>query len=188
MKLTTTLLSLTPILPLALTCSDDHFTVMSIRSGSPIQYLPLTASDTYFYLGGTTSSACPSDIAAYDACPPGNQTVIGTSNYLDSAYVQEIYVAPTGALKFVEAHTTYIDPGSSTATFCYTPGTPIGHWTYSSGDVEGFMACPTEEGLYQVFANMANATVPLGDVSDCLGFDAATVAYNSSSVAAWQYD
>ncbi|PWY75041.1 hypothetical protein BO70DRAFT_354523 [Aspergillus heteromorphus CBS 117.55] len=167
--------------PLALACSEGAFTVLSLRSASPIQYLPLTAADTYFYLGGTTSSACPEEVATYDACPPGNQT--------DSALVQEIYIAPTGALMFVEAHSDYIIPGSSTATFCYTAGDPIGSWTYSGAGVSGFVACPVEDGAgpYQVFANMPNATVPLGNVADCLGFDTAAVAY-TGGIAAWQYD
>ncbi|RAL01425.1 uncharacterized protein BO80DRAFT_405796 [Aspergillus ibericus CBS 121593] len=180
-------------------CSTSPFTVMSVRSGSPIQYLSLTAASTNFYLGGTTSSACPSDIAAYDACPPGNQTVIDGNNYLDSAYVQEIYIDPTGAVKFVEAHTTYMPSGASTSTFCYTPGTDYGSWTYTGLGATGFMACPIpaddeaevpDAGPYQVFAAMANATVPTGNVSDCLRFEAVAVGWSGTegSVAAWQYD
>ncbi|OJJ67902.1 hypothetical protein ASPBRDRAFT_47403 [Aspergillus brasiliensis CBS 101740] len=187
---------LTPTLATTANCSTGSFTVMSIRSGSPIQYLPLTAADTNFYLGGTTSTACPESVAEYDACPPGNETVIDYSNYLSSDYIQEIYVDPTGALKFVEAHTTYMPTGASTSTFCYTPGTTFGHWTYTGLGATGFMACPVDEdeevngGAYQVFAAMANATVPSGDVSDCLGFDAVAVEWVSTggSAAAWQYD
>lgn len=48
------------------------------------------------------------------------------------------------------------------------------------------MACPTLSGLWQVFANMRNATVPRGNVSQCVGFDA--LAFDSDeSYAAWQY-
>lgn len=72
---------LTPVLS-ATNCSTGAFTVMSIRSGTFIQNLPLTAADTNFYLGGTTSTACPEDVAEYDACPPGDETVIDYSNYL----------------------------------------------------------------------------------------------------------
>ncbi|BCS04103.1 uncharacterized protein AKAW2_70981A [Aspergillus luchuensis] len=180
----------------ATNCSTGAFTVMSIRSGTFIQNLPLTAADTNFYLGGTTSTACPEDVAEYDACPPGDETVIDYSNYLSSGYVQEIYVDPTGALKFVEAHTTYMDPGASTSTFCYTPGTSYGQWTYTGLGATGFMACPLDEdeevngGAWQVFAAMKNATVPSGNVSDCLQFEALAYPWvsNGSSIAAWQYD
>ncbi|OJZ81987.1 hypothetical protein ASPFODRAFT_171927 [Aspergillus luchuensis CBS 106.47] len=186
---------LTPALS-ATNCSTGAFTVMSIRSGTFIQNLPLTAADTNFYLGGTTSTACPEDVAEYDACPPGDETVIDYSNYLSSGYVQEIYVDPTGALKFVEAHTTYMDPGASTSTFCYTPGTSYGQWTYTGLGATGFMACPLDEdeevngGAWQVFAAMKNATVPSGNVSDCLHFEALAYPWvsNGSSIAAWQYD
>ncbi|RAH56716.1 hypothetical protein BO85DRAFT_520836 [Aspergillus piperis CBS 112811] len=186
---------LTPVLS-ATNCSTGAFTVISIRSGSFIQNLPLTAADTNFYLGGTTSTACPEDVAEYDACPPGDETVIDYSNYLSSGYVQEIYVDPTGALKFVEAHTSYMDPGASTSTFCYTPGTSYGKWTYTGFGATGFMACPLDEdeevngGAWQVFAAMKNATVPSGNVSDCLQFEALAYPWvsNGSSIAAWQYD
>ncbi|GLA55575.1 hypothetical protein AnigIFM63604_002365 [Aspergillus niger] len=200
MTFLTTLIPLLALLNPALTtttnCSTGSFTVMSVRSGTFIQNLPLTAAGTNFYLGGTTSTACPEDVAEYDACPPGNQTVIGYSNYLSSEYIQEIYVDPTGALKFVEAHTTYMDPGASTSTFCYTPGTSFGQWTYTGLGATGFMACPLDEdeevngGAYQVFAAMANATVPSGNVSDCLEFEALAYPWVSdgSSAAAWQYD
>ncbi|PWY73466.1 hypothetical protein BO83DRAFT_437461 [Aspergillus eucalypticola CBS 122712] len=199
MTFLTTLIPLLALLTPALSatnCSTGAFTVMSIRSGTFIQNLPLTAADTNFYLGGTTSTACPEDVAEYDACPPGDETVIDYSNYLSSGYTQEIYVDPTGALKFVEAHTTYMDPGASTSTFCYTPGTSYGQWTYTGLGATGFMACPLDEdeevngGAWQVFAAMKNATVPSGNVSDCLQFEALAYPWvsNGSSIAAWQYD
>jgi hypothetical protein len=39
-------------------------------------------------------------------------------------------------------------------------------------NAQGLMACPLgANGLWQVFAAMNNATVPQGNVSECLGFD-----------------
>lgn len=53
------------------------------------------------------------------------------------------------------------------------------------------MACPvtTEQtgGMWQVFANLPNATVPSGKVADCLGFDALTEDYTGTGPAAWEY-
>jgi hypothetical protein len=50
------------------------------------------------------------------------------------------------------------------------------------------MACPTATGTYQVYAALANATVPNGNISSCIGFDAFTEVYNNiESAAAWQY-
>lgn len=54
--------------------TNPPFTVMSIRSGSPIHFLTMTASGTHFYLGGKTSSYCPSEEGL--VCPPGKETVL----------------------------------------------------------------------------------------------------------------
>lgn len=51
------------------------------------------------------------------------------------------------------------------------------------------MACPdnaADPKSWQVFADIRNATVPTGNVDDCLGFDAAAIPYNGS-IPAWQY-
>jgi hypothetical protein len=102
---------------------------------------------------------------------------------------QQIYVNPQGALSFTQAHSIYIPTGSSYGPFNYSPGQPFGHYTFEGWGATGFMACPNTVGnpsSWQVFAAIQNATVPTGDVSDCLGFDAAAIAYNGS-VPAWQY-
>lgn len=52
------------------------------------------------------------------------------------------------------------------------------------------MACPARVGAYetyQVFAAFANATVPNGNISSCVGFDAITEVYNGTEAAAWEY-
>lgn len=62
------------------------------------------------------------------------------------------------------------------------------------------MACPTVQGSvttrrarraaaapqYQVFAALKNATVPTGNLDDCVGFDALAVSANSSTPT-WEY-
>ena len=53
------------------------------------------------------------------------------------------------------------------------------------------MACPVqEEGAskkWQVFAALQNATVPSGDVDDCLGFSAMATQTKQNATAAWEY-
>lgn len=68
------------------------------------------------------------------------------------------------------------------------------------------MACPAKQGSstptpspvrrqaapsaprWQVFAALQNATVPSGNVGDCLGFDALAVPVNvTSDQLAWEY-
>jgi hypothetical protein len=54
--------------------ANPPFTVTAVRSASPIQYLQLNAAGQKFWLGGSTSSYCPTEVVP--KCPPGNQTVL----------------------------------------------------------------------------------------------------------------
>ncbi|RHZ56587.1 IgE-binding protein [Aspergillus thermomutatus] len=181
-------------LPTARANDNGPFQVMSIRSGSPIQYLGMTASGNSFWLGGETTTYCPDVVKQQGGCPDGTQTVLYT-NALDVSVPggQQIYVDPSGAVKFTTAHSAYMPPGSAVGGFSYTSGEPIGHWSFNGLGATGFMACPTQGDApapYQVFAAMSNATVPTGNVADCLGFDAAAVAWTApegQTSAAWQY-
>jgi hypothetical protein len=87
------------------------------------------------------------------------------------------------------AHSIYIPSGAQQGPFSYEAGEPFGTFSTSAFGATGFMACPdnaTEPARWQVFAAIQNATVPTGDVDDCLGFDAATVEYEGD-IPAWQY-
>ena len=51
------------------------------------------------------------------------------------------------------------------------------------------MACPDDDDdpkTWQVFANIRNATVPTGDIDDCVPFRANTLVFDNNP-AAWQY-
>ncbi|KAJ5663247.1 hypothetical protein N7507_003978 [Penicillium longicatenatum] len=188
--------------------SNAPFGVTAARSGSPIHFLPLTASGSHFFLGGKSSTYCPSEVV------PGcagrtNETIIYGQSALDVVVPggQSIYVAPSGALSFTTPHSGYIPAGSSQGPFEYTPGAsgnPLGTWTYSGQGASGFMACPVPASnsgsaaarraaaaappTWQVYAAQQNATVPTGNVGDCLGFDALAVGLNvTSSSLAWEY-
>lgn len=75
MKFTITTLAI-PLLaaaaPITEPAANPAFSVMAIRSASPIHYLQLNAAGQKFYLGGKTASYCPTQVPQ---CPPGNQTV-----------------------------------------------------------------------------------------------------------------
>ncbi len=58
----------------ATTDTNPPFGVMAVRSASPIHYLQLNAAGQKFWLGGRTSSYCPTEVV--QDCPPGNQTVL----------------------------------------------------------------------------------------------------------------
>lgn len=70
--------------------ANPPFSVMAVRSASPIHYSQLNAAGQKFWLGGKTSSYCPTEVV--QDCPPGNQTVLGAGgNALvrdtDTAYI-----------------------------------------------------------------------------------------------------
>ncbi|OJJ50235.1 hypothetical protein ASPZODRAFT_49437, partial [Penicilliopsis zonata CBS 506.65] len=165
--------------------STSTFTVTAVRSGSEIQYLTMTAADSAFWLGGVTSSYCPETVTD---CPAGNQTVLVDGVALDVEVPggQQIYVNPLGALSYTVPHSAYIPANSSVGPFVYTPGAGWGHYTFTGWGASGFMACPTLDNKWQVFAAVQNATVPSGNVDDCLGFDALANVYDGD-VAAWEY-
>jgi hypothetical protein len=105
---------------------------------------------------------------------------------------QVVYVAIDGYLGFTQAHSSSLPAGAVTGPFTYfKPGyDQYGYISTDAFGARGFMACPTRVGpyeTYQIFAAFANATVPNGDISSCVGFDAITEVYNSTEAAAWQY-
>ncbi|KAJ9294599.1 hypothetical protein DTO271G3_6867 [Paecilomyces variotii] len=167
------------------------FTVTAARSGSPIHLLPLEAAGQSFWLGGSPATYCPTGEGI--VCPPGTDTVIVGASALDVEVPggQLLYVDPSGALSFTQAHSINIPTGSAVGPFQYQAGQPFGHWTFTGWNSTGFMACPQPQGNttnWRVYAAISNATVPTGNVSDCLGFDALTYPWQSNSTAAaWQY-
>ncbi|KAL2217023.1 IgE-binding protein [Thermoascus aurantiacus ATCC 26904] len=170
------------------------FTVTASHSGSSIHLLPMEAAGQYFWLGGNASTYCPENVAN---CPAGTETVFAPGGGALDVEVpggQKIYVDPSGALRFTQAHSANIPAGSSQGPFTYTAGNPFGKYTYDGEGAKGWMACPLQNKvkgqlIYQVFVNMPNAKPPTGKVEDCIGFDALAKPYESknNTAAAWQY-
>ena len=106
---------------------------------------------------------------------------------------QLIFVAPDGHLGFSQAHSAQYPLGSALAPLDYSRAadTQFGRITTNAFGATGFMACPQSSNattsLWQVFVSLANATVPTGNTSDCLGFDALASDYTEGTTAAWQY-
>jgi len=101
---------------------------------------------------------------------------------------QQIYVTPHGEIGYTQAHSSFRPVGSILCPFVYRKrqDAPFGMLSTQAFGATGFMACPTEGNTWQVFANMQNATVPGGNVTDCLPFGA--IALDSAQAfAAWQY-
>lgn len=109
---------------------------------------------------------------------------------------QMIYMAPTGALGYTQAHSSYVPPGSIYCPLIFKetaiPG--LSCVSIDSWKSHGLMACPLQgywtnnATEWQVFMNGPSATVPNGAPSSCVPFE--TLAFDvdiGSSFAAWQY-
>ncbi|KAJ5963946.1 uncharacterized protein N7479_003822 [Penicillium vulpinum] len=167
--------------------TNPAFTVMAMRSASPIHFLQMNAVGQKFWLGGKTTSYCPEQVEPN--CPPGDQTVFAPGgSSLDTMVPggQQVYIDPNGALSFTQAHSANIPQGSSRGPFQYAVGDPWSHYTFNGWGASGFMACPADDNRWQVFAAIQNATVPHGNVDECLGFSATAITYEGD-VPAWQY-
>ena len=103
---------------------------------------------------------------------------------------QSVYVNNDGALKYTVAHSNVIPQGAKVKSFALFRGPQYNFFTFSGvGKASGFLACPVNETVYQVFANLpslADENVPEKNVSACIGFDAWASNYNGYS--AWQYE
>jgi len=103
---------------------------------------------------------------------------------------QQMYVTPGGEVGYTQAHSMYMPEGSALTGFTLTPGPGRDHaarYSFEGFGGKGFMACPSaDRSFYQVFVAMRNATVPTGNVHDCVKFKAVASEYTGDS-AAWQY-
>ncbi|KAK5049546.1 hypothetical protein LTR84_004475 [Exophiala bonariae] len=158
-----------------------HFETVNANSGKFWLNLPLT------------STSCPSDVASQGACPPGTDTVFTGAGGLATVVPggQQAYALQTGELRFTGAHANLVPQGAVSSPFVYEfqDGAQFGSVTSYAFGANGFMACPTPgSSAYQVFLNVANAQVPLGDTSACVLLGFLAVPYTQGDAAAWQYD
>jgi hypothetical protein len=190
-----------------ITLPTAPYGVMSIRSGSPVHLLPMQARGQNFYLGGSPATYCPQPPVT--ECPSGLDTVFAGLGALVGFHYfhgpgqiliigqdvlvpggQLIYVRRDGSLGFTQAHSASYPTGAIIGghlNFVMSEGAQVGTLGTQAFGAKGFMACPTENQGYQVFAAMSNATAPGGDLAACLGFEALTIDEADPTRGAWQY-
>ncbi|KAJ5592747.1 hypothetical protein N7537_009651 [Penicillium hordei] len=171
-----------------------HFDLMAVSDG-PVQYRALAVSSTFFWLGkgdGYTDSYCPPNVEKAGRCPPGRDTVLKDANTLDTIVPdQVIYVDSNYAVRYSGPKSVNIDSGGKTGGFKYVPGSRYGQWAYQGDGFDDFLACPYNNGIYQVFINSPDATPPRGQKLDvCVPFTAGALEYDlpaNVTAAAWEY-
>lgn len=108
---------------------------------------------------------------------------------------QQVYAAPNGRIGYTPPHSAFIPLGSKLCPFTYSKqdGDEFGILSTDVWGARGLMACPTVDNStepgWQVFAAMPNATVPTGNINDCVGFLAVTSVYDAENgeAAAFEY-
>ena len=170
------------------------FTLMALRSASPIHFSPIAASGLQLWIGKNTSTYCPTSASGAIPCASLDANVTaffppGDGLYAEVPGGQQVYAAADGALGYTQAHSAATPPGASVAGGTQTPptaGQSFGYWTWTGGNATGLVACPSGgsgeagTGPWQVFAAVAGR-----DFGRCLGFEAAAVPYDGPF--AWQY-
>jgi hypothetical protein len=181
MKTTFTVAALTGLLS---TASAQYFGLTSARSASAIHYQTVSASGQSIWLNKKTASFCPESVEDIGACPPGNFTTFaGGEDTLSMGVVvpggQQVYIEPdTGALKYTQAHSVVTTEGAIQTGWTVSPGNGFGILSNSNGPL---IACPADDGSYQVFIGLECVDFD----SACLSFDALTS--NVTDAGAWQY-
>ena len=104
---------------------------------------------------------------------------------------QHVYVAASGALTYTAPNSNIIPKGAHARSFALdrTSGTNSS-FTYSgTGKASGWLACPVDVRVYQIFANveLEDQNVPQKNISACIALDALTTNYTLPGAAAWQY-
>ncbi|KAK2765013.1 hypothetical protein FQN54_008712 [Arachnomyces sp. PD_36] len=166
-------------------------TVFIAKASAPdndeVHMQKIQAAGQKFWIGGEPATYCPTSVG--DLCPPGNETVIIGTSSLDALVPggQMMYVEKSGSVGFTQAHSVSIPEGADIGGFTYAPGVYHDYYNYIGFGADGFMACPSDDSDFlQVFANFENATVPTGDVEDCIPFAAFAYHYDGPTPA-WQY-
>ena len=112
---------------------------------------------------------------------------------------QNIYVDSNYAVRATGLNGCYIEedgscskPEGDSDGFKYVPGDGNGKWDYQAKGIYGFLACPYNNGIYQVFVNSPEAK-PARKQSrdDCVPFTAGAFEYDlpttNATAAAWEY-
>jgi hypothetical protein len=105
--------------------------------------------------------------------------------YVEVPGGQQVYLAPDGSLSYTIAHSANIPRDAVTKGFKQSPqksATTIGSLIFND---DGFMACPADDEVYQIYAAGGYGFFKLRR-TDCVGINLGTSQYGGAP--AWQYD
>lgn len=184
--------------PQAGTTTPLKFGGLALRSASPIHLSPINANGLEFWIGKNTTTYCPEDSAAADACPTANsnstiftylngQGTLGLNTIVPGG--QQVYVTEgdeatgqlAGELKFTQAHS------ASTSGPALYDGFAIAYDAKLQFEGKDWYACPVDDfntgyGIWAV-SRLEGSNAGEG----CLGFTFHVNQVADDYPAAWQY-
>lgn len=168
---------LTTTAPTSSTPSQPPFQILAINSGSPIQYLPFTASNNFIYINkgppanftnaGSPHPSSPGKLDLANSIPGGQQVYIIAAN-------KGPETPEAGALAYTPAHSHAIPEGAYTDGFEYRSagkGEEFGIFAFTQGkEKDSLYACQNDKNrdVYQVFADVEGGRDFISQ--DCLAF------------------
>jgi hypothetical protein len=169
---------------------DTPFTLTVDNPNILIHGKPVTASGLHWLLNGETSSYCPT-VVPRETCPPGNITVMVASGGSVAMSVmvpggQQAYLDPYWNMKYTQAHSAYIPPGSLTTGFGAYKG---GGFINLNGNGWGWVACPPRaSGGGGTAWNLVAKNVSTADLlKDCHAVNLKINPLPAGTFGAWQY-
>ncbi|KAL6703459.1 hypothetical protein ACN47E_009633 [Coniothyrium glycines] len=144
---------------------NDIFTVLTIRSGSDLQYGQLQAANSRLLVRNPQQNAsCSEDVNYASFFLQDGNLFLNTANP-----PQQVFVNRSGMAQGIVGFTTGVQPltdGAEQTTFAIDENSNL-VFRSPNGMEYGFQACPSSQGGYSVW--LTGVTNPAGS-SGCLGF------------------
>ncbi|ORY61528.1 uncharacterized protein BCR38DRAFT_411394 [Pseudomassariella vexata] len=184
---------------MAALASAESFSISVYSPGTEIHGANLDAAALGFYSGMSgPATYCPPEVGTY--CPPveGSLVTFGMGGMaVEVPGGQFIYVSPTGQVKYTQAHSNDMPPGSffrgwfekTVISECEPTIEVIDFLTNDGSNIGGLMLCPdissfmTGTGAsYQLYAKTPNFSL-----TNCVEAVGLVMHSNDASVGCWEY-
>ncbi|TAQ85189.1 hypothetical protein B7494_g6489 [Chlorociboria aeruginascens] len=165
--------------------TPSPFVMISLHSTSAVHLASINANEEGFYVYRDTQSYCPDQDGV--VCPAGTVTAVAGNDTLamdvEVPGGQQVYIDPSGALKYTIAHSASIPTGAVVDGFIYTPQSSVGTVGNLAHGTDGIFACPVGDGSYQILVQIPGTTF---DSTACIGIQIGTSSIDG--VTAWEYE
>ncbi|KAK4498428.1 hypothetical protein PRZ48_011086 [Zasmidium cellare] len=185
-------MKLAALTALASTASASYFSLLAVRSASPIHYGTINANESGIWIGKDAGSYCPPSFAEQNiTCPNNGRTVFSGPSVANGSLSlgvsvpggQQVYIDPQyGIVSFTQPHSANKPEGSVVDGWTFTNGSSFGTLSWSNGILFcSLSGNDSSVGPWQMYA----ALPQLHFGPACLG--ASLIASSESGPGAWEY-